>query len=306
VCFKSFFLKKGKYKSIFVLLITEIIIMAQQYNELTDEEKRIIENKGTEQAFTGKYYDFNENGVYICKKCNASLFQSESKFNSGSGWPSFDTAMRGAVKEIPDKDGMRIEIVCANCGGHLGHVFRGEGFTNTNMRHCVNSASLDFFLKEEIAIFAGGCFWGVEYLIGKQEGVKFITSGYIGGQTENPTYEEVSYKKTGHAEAVKVIFDSKKISYEKLAKLFFEIHDPTQLNRQGPDIGEQYRSEIFYLNKKQKETAENLIKILKEKGFEVVTKVTKAGKFTDAEDYHQNYYDQKGKIPYCHKYEKKF
>lgn len=115
-----------------------------QYNELNAEEKRVIINKGTEMAFTGKYFDHKEDGTYICKQCNTPLFSSSSKFNSGTGWPSFDEGIDNNVKELPDADGRRVEIVCATCGGHLGHVFKGEGFTSKMTRHCVNSISLDF------------------------------------------------------------------------------------------------------------------------------------------------------------------
>ncbi len=115
-----------------------------EYNVLNDEEKRVIINKGTEMPFSGKFWDHKEDGVYICRQCNSPLFRSDAKFDSGTGWPSFDDAIGGAVKELPDADGMRVEIVCANCGGHLGHVFRGEGFTQKSTRHCVNSISLDF------------------------------------------------------------------------------------------------------------------------------------------------------------------
>jgi len=118
-----------------------------KYNDLTQEEKRVILNKGTERAFTGKFWNHKENGVYTCKQCNQPLFSSEAKFDSGTGWPSFDDALPGAVKELPDADGRRVEIVCSNCGGHLGHVFRGEGFTSKSTRHCVNSISLDFIPK---------------------------------------------------------------------------------------------------------------------------------------------------------------
>ena len=159
---------------------------------------------------------------------------------------------------------------------------------------------------EGIAIFAGGCFWGVEHLMQQQEGVISVEAGYIGGSTDNPTYADVCSHRTGHAEAVRVIYDPSVVSYEELAKLFFEIHDPTQENRQGPDIGEQYRSEIFYTTEDQKDTAEHLIEILKNKGYKVVTKVTPAGKFWPAEAYHQDYYERTGSQPYCHARVKRF
>ena len=118
-----------------------------KYNELTDEEKYVIENKGTEYPFTGKYNDFYEEGIFTCKKCNTPLYKSEDKFKSGCGWPSFDDEIDGAVKRVPDRDGRRVEIVCASCGGHLGHVFEGERLTAKNTRHCVNSISLNFEVK---------------------------------------------------------------------------------------------------------------------------------------------------------------
>ena len=118
-----------------------------KFNELTDEEKYVIENKGTEYPFTGKYNDFYEEGIFTCKKCNTPLYKSEDKFKSGCGWPSFDDEIDGAVKRVPDKDGRRVEIVCASCGGHLGHVFEGERLTSKDTRHCVNSISLNFKVK---------------------------------------------------------------------------------------------------------------------------------------------------------------
>ena len=118
-----------------------------KFNELTDEEKYVIENKGTEYPFTGKYNDFYEEGIFTCKKCNAPLYKSEDKFKSGCGWPSFDDEIDGAVKRVPDRDGRRVEIVCASCGGHLGHVFEGERLTSKDTRHCVNSISLNFQAK---------------------------------------------------------------------------------------------------------------------------------------------------------------
>lgn len=282
----------------------------KNYNKLTPEEERVIVNKGTERAFTGEYYNNKSTGTYYCKRCNAALYKSDSKFDSGCGWPSFDDEIKGAVTRIPDKDGMRTEIVCNNCQGHLGHVFLGEGFTDKNTRHCVNSISLifkaDMDNKTETAYFAGGCFWGVEYLMKKQDGVIATTVGYIGGHKDNPTYKEVCSGNTGHAEVLEVVFDPAKVSFEKLAKLFFEIHDFTQVNRQGPDIGEQYRSGVFYMNDEQKMTTENVIKILSDKGYKVATEVTKANKFWKAEDYHQDYYEVTGKQPYCHVYKKIF
>lgn len=156
------------------------------------------------------------------------------------------------------------------------------------------------------AIYAGGCFWGVEYYMQRAPGVLAVESGFMGGDTENPSYEQVCRKDTGHAEVVRVVYDPAQTDYETLTKLFFEIHDPTQLDGQGPDLGEQYRSEIFYNSPEQKEIAEKLIARLREKGYAVVTAVTPAGTFWPAEEYHQNYYNRKGSVPYCHGYTPRF
>jgi peptide methionine sulfoxide reductase msrA/msrB len=283
------------------------------FNKLTEAEKQVIINKGTERPFIGKYTDYKSDGTYTCKQCDASLYVSNDKFDSHCGWPSFDDEIDGAIKRVTDSDGRRTEILCANCDGHLGHVFLGEGYTDKNTRHCVNSISLNFVpveikkeVKMEKAIFAGGCFWGMEYQFQKVDGVKSVISGYIGGRTENPSYKEVCNTNSGHAEAVEITYDASKVSYEVLAKLFFEIHDPTQSNGQGPDIGEQYRSEIFYTTDEQKIISMKLIKILTEKGYDVVTGLTKATTFYNAEDYHQDYYNKTGGSPYCHIYTKKF
>lgn len=286
-----------------------------KYNQLTPEEQRVILHKGTERPFTGKYYNHKEKGTYTCKQCGAPLYRSEDKFDSGCGWPSFDDEIPGAVKRIPDADGIRTEIVCANCGGHLGHVFLGEGFTAKNTRHCVNSISMNFIpadektkaeVKTEKAYFAGGCFWGVEYFFQKEKGVLSTRVGYMGGHLKNPTYDDVCEGNTGHAETMEVVFDPSQTDFETLARLFFEIHDPTQVNRQGPDIGQQYRSEIFYVNEEQKQIAEKLIQILKDKGYKVATQLTKADTFWEAERYHQSYYQKTGHHPYCHGYTKRF
>lgn len=293
--------------------------IAQDMKSLTPEESRVILQKGTERPFSGAYYDYWDDGTYVCRQCGAPLYRSQDKFDAGCGWPSFDDAIAGAVRRVPDADGRRTEIVCARCGGHLGHVFTGEGFTPKNTRHCVNSVSMAFEPAAgterpaaveqpavETAYFAGGCFWGVEHLLRKQAGVVDVESGYMGGSTESPTYEQVSRGRTGHAETVRVRFDPSKVSYETLAKLFFEIHDPTQENGQGPDIGDQYRSEIFYTSPEQRAVAERLIARLRAKGYEVVTGVAPAGRFWPAEAYHQDYYERKGTRPYCHGYTKRF
>jgi peptide methionine sulfoxide reductase msrA/msrB len=282
-----------------------------EFNKLTPEEERVIIKKGTEQPFTGKFYDFKEKGTYICKRCNTPLYRSDEKFDAHCGWPSFDDEIKGAVKRIADADGTRTEIVCANCGAHLGHVFTGEGFTDKNTRHCVNSISMNFIpagqeTKTDTAIFASGCFWGTEYYFQKAKGVISTQVGFTGGHTVNPTYKEVCTSTTGHAEAVEITFDPSKTSYEELAILFFETHDFTQENRQGPDIGEQYRTEIFYTNEQQKQIALKLIQKLTEKGYKVATKITKAGTFYQAEKYHQKYYQTTGGQPYCHIYKKIF
>ena len=280
----------------------------KKFNELTAEEKYILLEKGTERPFSGKYVNFKGKGIYVCKQCDTPLFDSDDKFDSKTGWSSFDEDISDNVKRVPDADGRRTEIVCSTCGGHLGHVFLGERFTHKDTRHCVNSLALKFVPDGKLkkAIFASGCFWGTEYFLQKVDGVIETTVGYIGGKEENPTYRQVSSKQTGHAEAVEVLYDPTKVSYEELAKLFFETHDPTQLNRQGPDIGAQYRSEVFVFDDEQRKIIEKLIAKLRKKGYDVVTEVTDATIFWTGENYHQDYYKRKGTLPYCHIYKKKF
>ena len=156
------------------------------------------------------------------------------------------------------------------------------------------------------AIFAGGCFWGVEYYFQNAAGVISTTVGYTGGRLDNPTYEDVCADKTGHAEAIEIIYNPKETNYEKLTKLFFEIHDFTQLNRQGPDIGTQYRSSIYYLDEEQKEIANRLVEDLKQKGYDIRTEIKPAKQCWAGENYHQRYYEKNGKEPYCHVYKKIF
>lgn len=281
-----------------------------EYNKLTPEEERVIIDKGTERPYTGEYVNNKKEGVYVCKRCDAPLYRSDDKFDSHCGWPSFDDEIKGAVKRVPDADGSRTEIVCANCGAHLGHVFMDEGFTSKNTRHCVNSISMKFIPEinknRKKAYFASGCFWGTEYYFMKAQGVKHTAVGFMGGHVDNPTYKQVCEKNTGHLEVTEVEYDTSKTSYDELVKLFFETHDFTQTNGQGPDIGPQYLSCIFYTDDAEKEIAQKYIDILISKGYKVATMLKPISDFWKAEDYHQQYYEHKGAKPYCHFYKKIF
>ncbi len=272
---------------------------------------RIIRNKETEAPQSGIYNHATQGGTYLCRSCGRALFHSKTKFNSSCGWPSFDGSIRQTVTEVPDADGIRTEIVCAHCQAHLGHVFDGEGFTKTNRRFCVNSLSLDFVensnvLQTEEAIVAAGCFWGVQYYLRRLPGVLKTEVGYTGGHTTAPTYHEVCSGSSGHYEAIRIVFNPEELSYENLLKYFFEIHDPTQQDGQGPDRGQQYQSMVFYYDENQKKVAEHLIQILQEKGHAVATKVLPVSVFWLAEKEHQEYYEKTGHMPYCHRYTKRF
>jgi peptide methionine sulfoxide reductase msrA/msrB len=283
--------------------------------KLTPEDAKVILAKGTEAAFCGNLLENHKDGVYTCKLCGLPLFSSANKFNSGTGWPSFYQPF--------DKDhiayhkdfghGMtRVEILCARCGAHLGHVFDDGPEDKTGLRYCLNSASLEFFEKgqqlppasrpvhTEAAYFAGGCFWGVEDRFQQVPGVIDAVSGYMGGKKSNPSYEDVCTHSTGHAETVKVVYDPKRITYRQLLERFFQFHDPTQVNRQGPDIGDNYRSAIFAATPEQEAQAKSFIdeqsKNPRYKGKPIATQLASAKDmpFYEAEDYHQDYHLKHG------------
>ncbi|MFN7160055.1 MAG: bifunctional methionine sulfoxide reductase B/A protein [Candidatus Gracilibacteria bacterium] len=279
-----------------------------KYNPLTEEERYIIEDKGTEAPYSGEYEEFFQQGTYICKRCNTPLYRSKDKFKSGCGWPSFDDSISGRVTETTDADGRRTEITCTTCGAHLGHVFKGEGFTEKDTRHCVNSLSMKFIpeklndAEEETATLGGGCFWCVEGTLSLLKGVLKVESGYSGGKRENPSYDQVSTGATGHVEVAQVTFDPRIINFRQLLEVFFTIHDPTTLDRQGNDIGTQYASAIFYHSSEQKETALEVIQELNDQDIwvaPIVTKVLPLEKFWKAEEYHQEYFKNNASQPYC-------
>lgn len=278
------------------------------YFLLSSEEEEVIVYKGTEPPFKGRYTDHFEVGVYLCKQCHAPLYRSQHKFVSSCGWPSFDEAIKDAVTCVMDRDGYRTEIICRCCKGHLGHLFCGEQLTAKNERHCVNSISLMFetHSSDTFAYFAGGCFWGVEYFFSHKRGVISVLSGYMGGDQVKPTYQHICSGTTGHLEVVEVSYDNTKVSYRELVRFFFEIHDPTQLDRQGPDIGSQYASALFYNTESEKIIAEESVTLLCNKGMDVVTVIRPSVTFWKAEDEHQRYYENTKKVPYCHCYTKRF
>lgn len=290
-------------------------------NDLTPEEERVIIGKGTEAPHSGTYDKFFGEGLYVCRRCEAPLYRSGDKFDSGCGWPAFDDEILGAIRRFPDVDGKRTEIQCARCGAHLGHIFIGEGLTPKNIRACVNSVSMKFIPKAEIgetietAYLGGGCFWCLEAAFKKIKGVKSVVSGYAGGtlsvpiatlsrggEKPNPTYGQVCGGLTGHAEVVKIEFDRTLISFEGILEVFFALHDPTTPNRQGNDVGSQYRSLILYTSDLQKEIAQNFIERLEaEKVYDskIVTEIKPLETFYPAEENHQNYYARNANAPYC-------
>jgi len=299
---------------------------------LAPEAFRVMRQGRTERPFSGAYNDFWDDGRYVCAGCGTPLFQSDAKYDHGTGWPSFTAPVD--EKNIAYKDDYslivkRVEVRCAACGAHLGHVF-DDGPAPTFLHYCINSAAMGFVPSEkaeavrgagtakdrpakkggagatakevkatETATFAAGCFWGVESKLGKIPGVVSTVVGYTGGRTAHPDYEDVCTGKTGHAEAVEVVFDPAQVSYEELVRRFFSLHDPTQVDRQGPDVGTQYRSAIFYHGEKQREAAEKVMAEIRASGTlaaPLATGLVEAKAFFRAEDHHQKYFEKHGVV----------
>ena len=292
--------------------------------KLTDRQYRVTQQSGTEPPFDNEYWDHHEHGIYVDVVSGEPLFSSLDKFDSGCGWPAFSKPIDGTkIVEKTDKshNTTRTEVRSGVADSHLGHVFEDGPQELGGQRYCINSAAMKFIpvaelegaglgryvqsfidagvykpkaaaAKTERALFAGGCFWGMEQIIREIPGVTDTNVGYTGGKTVAPTYKQVCSGTTGHAEAVEIIFDPAKISYEKLLDYFFRMHDPTTLNQQHNDRGTQYRSAIFYLSEDQRLAAEKVKERVDKSGkFKkpVVTEITKADTFYAAETYHQDY-----------------
>jgi peptide methionine sulfoxide reductase msrA/msrB len=265
----------------------------------------------TERAFTGTMWNSETKGTYYCAVCGLKLFRSNQKFTSSCGWPSFfeQENKESVVFKSDNSFGMqRTEALCGRCDSHLGHLF-DDGPEPTGKRYCMNAISLDFVPDAietkgnlETIVLGGGCYWCVEAVYENLQGVEKVVSGFAGGTVANPSYEEVCTGSTGAAEVVQITYDKNKTSLDEIFHVFFTVHDPTTLNRQGADVGRQYRSVIFYANEEQKKAAESIIVELnnaKVYSGKIVTTLEPFKAFYKAKDYHQNYYENNKEQPYC-------